>query len=376
MQEKTESIRDMQRKVVLGMANMIENRDGNTGGHVKRTSDIIQILVDEIMANSHIKLDGVLARDIVRAAPMHDLGKISIDESVLNKPTQLTEEEFEVMKTHSATSGEMVMILLDGVEEEHFVKTAFNVARYHHERWDGKGYPTCLAGEAVPILSRIISIVDSYDAMVNDRSYRKAITVEEAKAELVRCAGSQFDPHLTEEFLAMLDEMPEIARGETEEEPTPGSNIVIPTMGLAPDPHGTQSLDHEAKGHSTDNGPSEVAFSRYIMDLDDYILSTDSDFEEITGYTEEDINDGWLTQKDLIPEAQRHEYFSAVAEQLSEGDVVYMEHEIVRKDGRHVYVLCFAKRHYDSASKTIRTEVTIVDSSTIKAFNKKAGGKA
>jgi PAS domain S-box-containing protein len=93
----------------------------------------------------------------------------------------------------------------------------------------------------------------------------------------------------------------------------------------------------------------------------------------IPGYTEDDINDGWLTQKDLIPEAQRQEYFKAVAAQFAEGDVVYLEHDIVRKDGRHVYVLCFAKRHYDSASKTIRTEVTIVDSSTIKAFNKKAG---
>jgi PAS domain S-box-containing protein len=173
----------------------------------------------------------------------------------------------------------------------------------------------------------------------------------------------------------MLEEMPEIARGETEEEFT-HSSVVIPTMGLAPDPHGTQSLGHEDnrhRHHHSDNGPSEVAFSRYIMDLDDRILSADEDFEEITGYTEDDINDGWLTQKDLIPEAQRQEYFKAVAAQLAEGDVVYLEHDIVRKDGRHVYVLCFAKRHYDSASKTIRTEVTIVDSSTIKAFNKKAG---
>lgn len=112
------------------------------------------------------------------------------------------------------------------------------------------------------------------------------------------------------------------------------------------------------------------------MDLDDRILSADDDFEEITGYTGEDISGGWLTQKDLIPESQREEYFNAVAAQLAEGDVVYMEHELVRKDGHHVYVLCFAKRHYDSASKTIRTEVTIVDSSTLKAFNNKAGGKA
>ena len=129
-------------------------------------------------------------------------------------------------------------------------------------------------------------------------------------------------------------------------------------------------------GEQEGNRPAEVAFSRYIMDLEDHILSVDDDFEEITGYTDEDISGGWLTQKDLIPEAQRQEYFNAVAAQLAEGDVVYMEHELVRKDGRHAYVLCFAKRHYDSASKTIRTEVTIVDSSTIKVFNGQTGGRS
>jgi PAS domain S-box-containing protein len=172
----------------------------------------------------------------------------------------------------------------------------------------------------------------------------------------------------------MIEEMPEITKGEAEDiDGYPeGRSVVIPTMGLAPDVHGTQSRAYEQDDEGGYSTPARVTFSRYILDLDDRVLSADSDFEKITGYTEDDILDGWLTQGDLIPKTQRQEYFSRVADQLEEGDVVYMEHEIVRKDGHHVYVLCYAKRHYDSASKTIRTEVTIVDSSTIKVFNKDA----
>jgi PAS domain S-box-containing protein len=110
------------------------------------------------------------------------------------------------------------------------------------------------------------------------------------------------------------------------------------------------------------------------MDINDYILSTDEDFETITGYTLDDVENKWLRQEDLIPEDQREDYFEDVGKQLQKGDVVYMEHDIVRKDGKHVYVFCFAKRHYDSASKTMRTEVIIVDSSTTRAFGHREGG--
>lgn len=352
-------------QTITSLVRALKESDSDTEAHVKRT----QAMGREL--GRRIGLTDLEQSQLSLLCLLHDIGKVGIPLEILNKPGKLTREEWEVLKSHAEKGYQIAISSWE-------LKDIAEMIRYHHERWDGRGYPTGLSGEAIPVLSRIISVIDSYDAMVNDRSYRKAISIDDAKAELVRCAGSQFDPHLTEEFLAMLEEMPEIVIADSDEigDIHTDNRVVIPTMGLAPDKHGTQSLAREDMGEQEGNRPAEVAFSRYIMDLEDHILSVDDDFEEITGYTDEDISGGWLTQKDLIPEAQRQEYFNAVAAQLAEGDVVYMEHELVRKDGRHAYVLCFAKRHYDSASKTIRTEVTIVDSSTIKVFNGQTGGRS
>ncbi len=209
VQAQTAHVEQIQRKIVLGMANMIENRDSNTGGHVKRTSDVIQILVQEIQDQGFIKLDDALAHDIVRAAPMHDLGKMSIDSTILNKPGRLTPEEYEIMKTHSTTSGQMVMILLDGVEEEHFVKVAYNVARFHHERWDGKGYPEGLVGEMIPLEARIMAVADVYDALVSKRVYKEPMSFEAASAIMCEGMGTQFDPNMRLVFLACRSKLEE-----------------------------------------------------------------------------------------------------------------------------------------------------------------------
>ena len=201
VQEATRNIRSIQNKVVAGMANMIENRDNNTGGHVKRTSDIIKILVAEIRRQGIMDIDDAFADDIMRAAPMHDLGKIIVENSILNKPGKLTDEEYEIMKMHSTKSGEMVMILLDGVEEEHFVKVAFNVARFHHERWDGRGYPEGLVGSMTPIEARIMAVVDVYDALVSKRAYKEPFSFEKATQIMCEGMGTQFDPNMKAPFL-------------------------------------------------------------------------------------------------------------------------------------------------------------------------------
>jgi len=199
--EKTRNIEAIQEKLVLSMADMVENRDGNTGGHVRRTSVVVGILVQEILEYSLFPLDKTLARDIIRTAPMHDLGKVSIDSSILNKPARLTQEEFAVMKTHSTISGQMVKILLDGVEEESLVQTAYRLARHHHERWDGKGYPDGLVGETIPLEARIMAVADVYDALVSKRVYKEPMSYEKAAAIMCEGMGTQFDPNMRIVFL-------------------------------------------------------------------------------------------------------------------------------------------------------------------------------
>ena len=205
--EKTKNIREIQQKVVLGLANMIENRDNNTGGHVKRTSDIIHLIVDEIIRQGLIPISEEMANDIVRAAPTHDLGKISISNEILNKPGKLTDEEYEIMKTHSAKSGEIVKIILEGVEEERFVEVAYNVARYHHERWDGHGYPEGLVGTMIPIEARIMAVADVYDALVSKRVYKEPMSFEKSAAIMCECMGTQFDPNLKSVFLGCREQL-------------------------------------------------------------------------------------------------------------------------------------------------------------------------
>ena len=148
------------------------------------------------MKYSLFPLDENLARDIIRTAPMHDLGKISIDSGILNKPARLTPEEYAVMKAHSTISGQMVKILLDGVEEDSLVQTAYRLARHHHERWDGKGYPDGLVGEMIPVEARIMAVADVYDALVSKRVYKEPMNYEKAAQIMNEGMGTQFDPNM------------------------------------------------------------------------------------------------------------------------------------------------------------------------------------
>ena len=143
---------------------------------------------------------------------MHDLGKISIENSILNKPGRLTAEEYEIMKTHAPKSGEMVTILLEGVEEAHFVEVAYNVARYHHERWDGKGYPNGLAGSMIPLEARIMAVADVYDALSSKRCYKEKMPPDAAAKIMCEGMGTQFDPSLYPVFLASRRKLEEYYR--------------------------------------------------------------------------------------------------------------------------------------------------------------------
>ncbi|MCR4924225.1 MAG: HD domain-containing protein [Lachnospiraceae bacterium] len=205
--QKTAHIKLIQEKLVLGLANMIENRDDNTGGHVKRTSDIIRIIVQEVKNQGIYDINDQFIDDVIRAAPMHDLGKITIENSILRKPDKLTKEEYDTMKMHSVKSGEFVSIILNDVEEEHFVRIAFNIARYHHEHWDGRGYPEGLVGEMIPLEARIMAIADVYDALASKRSYKEAFDLNRVSKIMLDGMGSHFDPQMESVFIACLPEL-------------------------------------------------------------------------------------------------------------------------------------------------------------------------
>lgn len=201
VKSKTQQLLATQSKLVLGMANMVENRDDNTGGHIKRTSEIIKILIDTIIQNNLFIKNEEFFQNIIKAAPMHDLGKIAISDNILRKPGKLTSEEFEIMKTHAIKSAELVENILEDAEEDSFVKTAINIAKYHHERWDGSGYPEKLRGAEIPFEARIMAVADVYDALVSKRCYKEAMSFEDAAKIMIESMGSHFDPKLEEVFL-------------------------------------------------------------------------------------------------------------------------------------------------------------------------------
>lgn len=194
--EKTEHIVEMHDNLIMSMATMVESRDNSTGGHIRRTSEGVRILTEEIRANNIFDLSDDFCKDLIKAAPMHDLGKIAVDDAVLRKPGRFTPEEFEIMKRHAPEGARIVHEILKGTDDEEFKVIAENVAHYHHERWDGSGYPDGLKGEAIPLEARIMAVADVYDALVSKRVYKDRMSFEKADSIITEGMGTQFDPQL------------------------------------------------------------------------------------------------------------------------------------------------------------------------------------
>lgn len=203
---KTEKIRTIQQRTILGMAQMVESRDLSTGGHIKRTSEVVRIFADKLV-NADMGYNRHFLNLVIRSAPMHDLGKIGVDDAVLRKQGKFTDEEYEKMKKHSEIGGKMVTEILSGVEESEFVKVAFNVANYHHEKVNGKGYPLGLVGEEIPIEARIMALADVFDALVSKRCYKDAFSYDKAFSIITEDAGTHFDEKLVPIFLSCRDEL-------------------------------------------------------------------------------------------------------------------------------------------------------------------------
>ncbi len=196
VKEKTRHIVEMHDNLILSMATMVESRDNSTGGHIRRTSEVVRILIDEIRKSDTFELSDEFCEDIIKAAPMHDLGKVAVDDAILRKPGRFTPEEFEVMKTHAAEGARIVHEILKDTDDDSFKVIAENVAHYHHERMDGSGYPEGLKGEQIPLEARIMAIADVYDALVSKRVYKDSMSFEQADKIMMESMGKHFDKRL------------------------------------------------------------------------------------------------------------------------------------------------------------------------------------
>ncbi|MDR3230373.1 MAG: response regulator [Synergistaceae bacterium] len=195
-------VMEMSDGIATSFAELIECRDENTGGHVMRTSRYVERLGIELMKQSAFagKLSESELEMIVRAAPLHDIGKIMISDRILLKPDRLNDEEFAAMKRHTTFGAEILESMYARTPTQRYLQYAMMIAASHHERYDGKGYPRRLVGNDIPLCGRIMAVADVYDALVDNRVYRRAMNHTEACRILLDGKGTQFDPLLIEVF--------------------------------------------------------------------------------------------------------------------------------------------------------------------------------
>ena len=321
-------------EMLTSLIRALQECDSDTEHHVRRTQQMGAAL------GKRIELTDLQQSNLSLLCLLHDIGKIGIPLEILNKPGKLSEEEWEILKTHTEKGYEIANSNneLRGIAEE---------IRHHHERWDGKGYPDGLSRESIPFLSRVIAVVDAYDAMTNRRAYRHAMSPADAMEELKKCAGSQFDPFIVSEFIRLLKEnLPKECVNE-------GDGV----------PSGNRQAAHLSSDSGAESGNfvHPVTYSRYVLDESMHIVSVDANFEKLTGYTQEDIREHPMLQADLIPEEERTEYLCHTNACLAKSPMVFQEHRIRRKDGSDVYVFCFGRVYFDSAVRTERSEIIIAD---------------
>lgn len=196
-------------EMVVSFANLVENRDKNTGGHIRRTAKYVELIAEELKRMGAYK--NLLTKDymenLVNAAPMHDIGKISIPDAVLQKPGKLTDEEFAIMKTHSEVGGNIIRETFGNFGNPEYCSMAYEVARHHHEKWNGKGYPDGLTQTDIPVCARIMAVADVFDAVSEKRCYREAMPLDRCFKIIEEGSGKDFDPLVVEAFLNIRDKV-------------------------------------------------------------------------------------------------------------------------------------------------------------------------
>ncbi|MBQ4553481.1 MAG: HD domain-containing protein [Spirochaetaceae bacterium] len=197
---------------VVDFATLVENRDNNTGGHIKRTTAYVSLLVNALRARGYHS--DLLTKDFINnlkmAAPMHDIGKISTPDAILQKPGKLTDEEYAIMKQHATKGSEIIKETFGKRDNSDFIDMAYDVARFHHEKWNGRGYPTGLKDTEIPLAARIMAVADVFDAVSQKRCYREAMPLDECFEIIKKGRGSDFDPVLVDIFLEEREKVEEV----------------------------------------------------------------------------------------------------------------------------------------------------------------------
>jgi HD-GYP domain-containing protein (c-di-GMP phosphodiesterase class II) len=197
----------MQSNLILVLADLVESRDKFTGDHVRNTANYARIIMNQMRREGICPdvLTNEFISNVYQSAPLHDIGKIAVSDVILNKPGRLTEEEFVIMKSHTIAGQEILEKAKSAVSESSYLDEAQRLAAYHHEKWDGTGYPYGLAGEEIPLSARIMAVADVFDALVSKRSYKEGFPVEKAFAIIEEGIGTHFDPQVARAFLHAKD---------------------------------------------------------------------------------------------------------------------------------------------------------------------------
>lgn len=212
---RTEDLRAIKDVTIVALASLAETRDNETGGHIRRTQHYVRVLAESL--RGHPRFAASLTPEAIdliqRSAPLHDIGKVGIPDSVLLKPGPLTPREFELMKTHTTLGYDAIKAAerVMGHTDRSFLRFAREIALTHHERWDGSGYPQGLAGEAIPVPGRLMAVADVYDALISERIYKRAMSHAEAVRTIADGRGTHFDPDVVDAFLGAAESFREVA---------------------------------------------------------------------------------------------------------------------------------------------------------------------
>jgi len=221
-QEKAETIERMQDNLIMVMADLVESRDEHTGDHVRKTAAYTKVIMNEMRREGVYtdELTDEFCENVAKSAPLHDVGKISVSDSILNKPGRLTDEEFKIMQNHALAGQQILKDAVGAAGNAGYLEEAQRLAAYHHEKWNGMGYPTGLSGEDIPLSARIMAVADVFDALVSKRSYKEGMPIEKALEIIRDDAGSHFDPVVAAAFLNAEDEVRKVAASHGDDKGT------------------------------------------------------------------------------------------------------------------------------------------------------------